>query len=119
MEEMIWPSPEFMASARTKPEDYQRLYQQSLQDPDSFWANAASQLFWYEPWQKVLQWDPPQARWFSGGKTNLNMLLAMPNAIYMESGGAQRIIDGEVTAPEVPGMSSEVSAEEIRKYKVG
>ena len=71
MEEMIWPSPEFMASARTKPEDYQRLYQQSLQDPDSFWANAASQLFWYEPWQKVLQWDPPQARWFSGGKTNL------------------------------------------------
>jgi L-alanine-DL-glutamate epimerase-like enolase superfamily enzyme len=55
----------------------------------------------------------------SGGKTNLNMLLAMPNAIYMESGGAQRMIDGEVTAPEEPGMSSEVSTEEIRKYKVG
>jgi L-alanine-DL-glutamate epimerase-like enolase superfamily enzyme len=54
-----------------------------------------------------------------GGKTNLNMLLAMPNAIYMESGGPQKMVDGEVLAPEEPGMSSEVSAETIRKYKVG
>ena len=54
-----------------------------------------------------------------GGPTNLNMLLAMPNAIYMETGGAAKMIDGEVLAPEEPGMSSEVSAEEIRKYKGG
>ena len=54
-----------------------------------------------------------------GGATNLNMLLAMPNAIYMETGGPAKMIDGEVPAPEEPGMSSEVSAEEIRKYKVG
>jgi len=53
------------------------------------------------------------------GATNLNMLLAMPNAIYMESGGPAKMIDGEVPAPEEPGMSSEVSAEQIRKYKVG
>jgi len=54
-----------------------------------------------------------------GGATNLNMLLAMPNAIYMETGGPIKMIDGEVPAPEEPGMSSEVGAEEIRKYKVG
>jgi L-alanine-DL-glutamate epimerase-like enolase superfamily enzyme len=54
-----------------------------------------------------------------GGSTNLNMLLAMPNAIYMESGGPAKLIDGEVMAPQEPGMSSEVSAEQIRKYKVG
>jgi L-alanine-DL-glutamate epimerase-like enolase superfamily enzyme len=54
-----------------------------------------------------------------GGSSNLNMLLAMPNAIYMETGGPCKMIDGEVPAPEEPGMSSEVSAEEIRKYKVG
>jgi L-alanine-DL-glutamate epimerase-like enolase superfamily enzyme len=54
-----------------------------------------------------------------GGATNLNMLLAMPNAIYMETSGPVKMIDGEVSAPEEPGMSSEVSAEEIRKYKVG
>jgi L-alanine-DL-glutamate epimerase-like enolase superfamily enzyme len=54
-----------------------------------------------------------------GGATDLNMLLAMPNAIYMEAGGPIKMIDGEAPAPEEPGMSSEVSAEEIRKYKVG
>jgi L-alanine-DL-glutamate epimerase-like enolase superfamily enzyme len=53
-----------------------------------------------------------------GGSTNLNMLLAMPNAIYMESSGPQKIKNGEVAAPEEPGMSSEVSEAEIKKYKV-
>jgi len=42
-----------------------------------------------------------------GSATNLNMLLAMPNAIYMESGGARKLINGEMLAPEEPGMSSE------------
>ncbi len=54
-----------------------------------------------------------------GDSTNLNMLLAMPNAIYMETGGPVKMIDGEVAGPKEPGMSSEVSAAEIRKYKVG
>jgi L-alanine-DL-glutamate epimerase-like enolase superfamily enzyme len=54
-----------------------------------------------------------------GGSTNLNMLLAMPNAIYMETSGPQKIRNGEVQAPEEPGMSSEVSSDDIRKYKVG
>jgi len=54
-----------------------------------------------------------------GGATNLNMLLAMPNAIYMETSGARKMVDGEVTAPEEPGMSSEVPAADIQKYKVG
>jgi L-alanine-DL-glutamate epimerase-like enolase superfamily enzyme len=54
-----------------------------------------------------------------GGNTNLNMLLAMPNAIYMESSGRHRMIDGQYPAPEEPGMSSEVPEAEIRRYKVG
>ncbi len=53
-----------------------------------------------------------------GGATNLNMLLAMPNAIYMETSGPRKMIDGEVPGPEAPGMSSEVSAAQIDKYKV-
>jgi L-alanine-DL-glutamate epimerase-like enolase superfamily enzyme len=54
-----------------------------------------------------------------GGNTNLNMLLAMPNAIYMETSGAHKMIDGEYPAPEEPGMSSEVPEAEIKRYKVG
>jgi len=47
------------------------------------------------------------------------MLLAMPNAIYMETSGPRKLVDGEVFAPEAPGMSSEVSEADIRKYKIG
>jgi hypothetical protein len=36
----------------------------------------------------------------------VNMLLAMPNAIYMEEGGAHKRVNGEMLAPEAPGMSS-------------
>ncbi len=54
-----------------------------------------------------------------GGATNMNMLLAMPNAIYMETSGARKMVDGEVAAPEEPGMSSEVPAAEIQRNKVG
>jgi L-alanine-DL-glutamate epimerase-like enolase superfamily enzyme len=54
-----------------------------------------------------------------GSATDLNMLLAMPNAIYMETSGPRKMIDGEVAAPEDPGMSSEVAAADIQKYKVG
>ncbi len=44
-----------------------------------------------------------------GGATNLNMLLAMPNAIYMETSGPRKLVDGEALGPEEPGMSSEVA----------
>jgi L-alanine-DL-glutamate epimerase-like enolase superfamily enzyme len=53
-----------------------------------------------------------------GGPTNMKMLCAIPNAIYMESGGKQ-IVNGEVLAPESPGMSSEVSHDFITAYKIG
>jgi L-alanine-DL-glutamate epimerase-like enolase superfamily enzyme len=55
-----------------------------------------------------------------GGATNLNMLLAMPNAIYMETSGRNEgMKDGTVPAPVQPGMSSEVPADRISKFKVG
>jgi L-alanine-DL-glutamate epimerase-like enolase superfamily enzyme len=53
-----------------------------------------------------------------GGNTNLNMLLAMPNAIYMETSGAHPMTDGQFLAPEEPGMSSEVPEAEIRRYRI-
>jgi len=64
-----------------------------------------------------------------GGVTNLNMLLAMPNAIYMESGSVKgesssaveplRMKDGEMLPPETPGMGSELKPDWIHKFKVG
>jgi len=53
-----------------------------------------------------------------GGPVNMNILCAIPNAIYMESGGKQKMVKGEVMAPEAPGMSSEVTKDFIAKHKV-
>ena len=36
----------------------------------SFWNNCAKSLAWFEPWTETLQWNPPFARWFVGGKIN-------------------------------------------------
>jgi len=53
-----------------------------------------------------------------GGPANMNILCAIPNAIYMESGGKQHMVNGEVLAPEAPGMSSEVTRDFIAKHKI-
>jgi acetyl-CoA synthetase len=47
------------------------MYQESLQDPDKFWAREAGELLWQEPWDTVLEWRCPDARWFLGGRLNV------------------------------------------------
>ena len=51
--------------------EYNRLCEEADRDPEKFWADIASELHWFEPWNKVLEWDVPWAKWFVGGKTNL------------------------------------------------
>ena len=53
-----------------------------------------------------------------GGPVNLNILCAIPNAIYMESGGKQNMVAGEVLAPDTPGMGSEMTREYLAKYRI-
>jgi len=66
------PAKEFRERAHISSyEEYERLYRQSLDDPETFWANVASELHWFEPWQSVRDWDEPFVRWFDGGKTNI------------------------------------------------
>ena len=67
------PSKEFSAQAHLKSrEEYDRLYKQSIDKPEEFWSGMAKELHWFKPWEKVLQWDLPFAKWFVGGKTNLS-----------------------------------------------
>ncbi|NTW49386.1 MAG: AMP-binding protein [Chlorobiales bacterium] len=53
--------------------DYDRTYQRSVSDPESFWGEVASKFIWEERWDKVLQFAPPKHRWFAGGKTNITI----------------------------------------------
>ena len=49
---------------------YAEIHQRSLEDPDRFWAEEARRLDWYKTWDRVLDWEPPYARWFVGGMLN-------------------------------------------------
>lgn len=52
--------------------DYQTLYRQSIDDPETFWADAAKAIDWHVPPERMLEYDnPPFRRWFVGGRTNL------------------------------------------------
>ncbi|WP_448570477.1 acetate--CoA ligase [Trichothermofontia sp.] len=52
---------------------YEQLYDQAQADPAGFWAKLAEQeLHWFEPWQQVLDWQPPHVKWFVGGKLNIS-----------------------------------------------
>ncbi len=67
------PSPEFSRNAHIQsPEAYEAICRRAAEDPEGFWAGIASQLHWFEPWKKVLEWDMPFAKWFVGGKTNIS-----------------------------------------------
>jgi propionyl-CoA synthetase len=78
--------------------DYQTLYQASLDTPDEFWGDIASELVWTKPWEKVLDdSNAPFYEWFSGGELN-----TCYNALdrHCEQGRAQQaalIYDSPVT----------------------
>lgn len=54
-------------------EHYQEAYQQSVQDPESFWSDIASNFEWQKPWSNVLNWnfDEPNVKWFEGAVLNI------------------------------------------------
>ena len=68
--EVYFPSEEVIKNANVQ--DYDAWYKQSIEDPESFWADRASELEWYQKWDKVLDdSNPPFFKWFTGAKTNI------------------------------------------------
>ena len=67
------PSAEFSQKAQIKSlAEYEALYQESVEQPEKFWARAAEELHWFKKWDKVLEWNVPWAKWFVGGEINLS-----------------------------------------------
>ncbi len=48
------------------------VFERADKDPEGFWAEMAQELDWFKPWDKVLEWDCPWAKWFIGGKINVS-----------------------------------------------
>jgi acetyl-CoA synthetase len=67
------PAPGFSSKARIKSlAQYRKLYRESIRQPAKFWTREAMELVWHAPWKKILEWKPPFAKWFVGGKLNVS-----------------------------------------------
>ncbi|MFP6621957.1 MAG: acetate--CoA ligase [Myxococcota bacterium] len=67
------PKPEFTRQANWNKKTIAEYRKLGAENPERFWAQMAKQnLTWFSPWKKVLQWKPPFAKWFIGGKLNVS-----------------------------------------------
>ncbi|MDA9836424.1 acetate--CoA ligase [Luminiphilus sp.] len=74
--EAIYPVPSNFADAHISPDNYQQMYRQSLDEPESFWSGQAHEfLSWDAPWHTTCESDlsKGQVRWFDGGQLNASV----------------------------------------------
>src|SRR5262245_25007884 len=70
-EDRTFPPPaSFRAQATVRDES---LYVEAERDPEACWARFAAELEWSRKWDKVLDWQPPNAKWFLGGQINISV----------------------------------------------
>ncbi|HYW80672.1 MAG TPA: AMP-binding protein, partial [Thermoguttaceae bacterium] len=73
-ESRLFPPPkEFSDKARIgSMEQYEALWKEADGDIEAFWGKLAEELHWFKPFDKVLEWNEPFAKWFVGGQTNVS-----------------------------------------------
>lgn len=81
------PNPEFASRALINSMDaYREIYDRAREDPEKFWSELANEeLSWFRPFSKGLEWDPPFAKWFTGGRIN-----ACYNCVDRHAAGTRR-----------------------------
>ena len=123
-----FPPPEaFRKHARLgDPEEYQRLYRESIDDPEGFFGRVARELPWMRPFERVLDWSAkPYARWFVGGRINASVVcldrhLGTPRADAVallfegEPGDVRRITYAEAHA-EVCRLANGLRARGVKR----
>lgn len=71
----FYPPEDFVEQAYiSSREEYEKMWKQSIEDPETFWGEIASELYWYKKWLKVNREDfaKGEIEWFIGGKTNIS-----------------------------------------------
>ena len=63
------PPPAFAAQANIKDPG---VYARADADYEAYWAEQAKRLDWFTPWNTVLEWEEPFAKWFAGGQLNVS-----------------------------------------------
>ena len=70
-EQRSFPPPQrFRGAAHVKD---RAPYERAARDREGYWADWARQLDWFRPWDRVLEWKPPHAKWFVGGRLNASV----------------------------------------------
>ncbi|HVE11919.1 MAG TPA: acetate--CoA ligase [Elusimicrobiota bacterium] len=79
------PSAAFAKSSRVNATKLKAMVRDGAKSPEKFWAEAARELLWRKPWKKTLEWKPPFAKWFVGGRLNVS-----ENCLDRHLGGPRR-----------------------------
>ncbi len=74
---------------------YEALYARAAEDPEAFWAEVAHGLHWAKPWDRVLDWKLPDAKWFVGGELNVSVNCVDRHAASARKNKAAIIFEGE------------------------
>jgi len=85
-------------------------YERARRDPEGYWADWAKQLEWSRPWDRVLDWKPPHAKWFVGGKLNASV-----NCLdrHVRAGKGARV--ALIWEGEPPGETRRISYDELHR----
>src|SRR3954452_465166 len=105
------PSPEFVKHARVQGMDaYRALCQKAAEKPEEFWGELAErELFWFEKWSHVFEWNPPFAKWFAGGKTNVSFNCIDRHLTTARKNKVAILWEGE------PGDQRQISYQELHR----
>ncbi len=103
--ELIKVKPEIESKAKIKAADFDRMYQESIQDPETFWATQAERLSWIEKWKRVKNTSfksPVSIQWFEGAKLNVSY-----NCIdrHLEKNSARTAFIWEADDPKIPSRN--------------
>jgi acetyl-CoA synthetase len=105
------PSEKFVQNAHVKGiEEYRELYRRAEQDPEGFWAGVAEkEIFWFEKWTRVLEWNPPFAQWFVDAKVNASYNCLDRHVVSHRKNKAAIIWEGE------PGEHRTITYQELHR----
>src|SRR3712207_189154 len=71
------------------------LYERGARGPEGYWADVAGELEWFRKWDRVLDWKPPRAKWFTGGRLNVSVNCVDRHVRTARRNKAALIFEGE------------------------
>jgi acetyl-CoA synthetase len=109
------PPPEFRRAAHIGSlQDYERIYRESVEQPEQFWARVAEELHWFKRWDRVLDWNVPWAQWFVGGQLNLSYNCLDRHVLGPRKNKAAIVWEGE--PGEVRTLTYQQLHREVQKF---